>query len=74
MVGGWGKNFDDYEGSFSFGGEFWVGNGAFQVLGLQLYLVSFFEGFEILMVSGEHDLVDKFMRGEGFISGSVEGF
>ena len=74
LIGHQEEDFGDYEESFSFGGEFWVGDGAFQVLGLQPHLVSFFKGFETLTVSEGHDLAGKFMRGKGFISGSIEGF
>ena len=72
LVGNQKEDFGDHEGSFSFRGELWVGNRAFQILGLQSYFVSFFEGFETLTVSGGHDLVGKFMSGKSFISGSIE--
>ena len=74
LVGDQEENFGDCEGSFSFGGEFWVGNGVLQVLSFQPHLVFLFKGFEILMVSGKHDLAGKFMSGESFIFDGIEEF
>ena len=74
LVDDQGENFDDHKRSFSFGGEFWVGNRAFQVLGLQPHLVFFFKGFETLTVSRGHDLAGKFMSGKSFIFDGIEEF
>ena len=41
LIGDEGEDFDDCKRSFTFGGKFWVGDGAFQVPGLQPNLVAF---------------------------------
>ena len=46
-----GEDFDDCEGSFSFGGELGVGDGPFKISGLQPDLVSFGERGESSIVT-----------------------
>ena len=61
------------KGPFLLGVNFGLAIECFR-FGLQPHLVSFFEGFETLTVSGGHDLVGKFMSSKSFISGSIEDF
>ena len=53
-----------------FEGKFGVGDGAFQVSGLQPDLVSFNEGCESLVVTQGHNLVSEFMGSKSFILSS----
>ena len=68
------EDLDDCEGSFSFGGKLWVGDGSFEISGLKPDFVSFGKGGESLVVMRGHDLAGEFVCGEGFISGSDKGF
>ena len=45
-----GENFDNCEGSFTFGGELWVSNRAFQIPSFQLDFVAFGERSESSVV------------------------
>ena len=67
------EDFDDREGSFTFGGEFRVGDGAFEVPGFKPDFVSFDEGGESSVVARGHDLAGEFVGGKGFVSSGNKG-
>ena len=69
-----GEDFDNREGSFTFGGELGVCNGAFEVSGFQPDFVTFGERGESSVVSRGHDLAGELVRSEGFVSSGNEGF
>ena len=69
-----GEDLDDCEGSFTFRGEFWIGDGAFKVSGFKPDFVSLGERGESSVVARGHDLAGEFVGGEGFVSSGDEGF
>ena len=73
LIGDGGKDFDNREGSFTFRGEFGVGNGAFEISGFEPDLVSFGKGGESSVVTRGHYLVSELVCSEGFVSSGNEG-
>ena len=67
------EDFDDCEGSFTFGGELWICNGAFEVSGFEPDFVAFGEGSKSSVVMRRHYLAGEFVCGEGFVSSGDEG-
>ena len=51
LVGDGGEDFDNREGSFTFWGELWVGDGSFEISGFKPDFVSFGEGSESSVVA-----------------------
>ena len=73
LVGDGGEDFDNCEGSFTFGGKFGVCDGAFEISGFEPDFVSFGKGGESSVVTRGHYLAGEFVGGEGFVSSSDEG-
>ena len=67
------EDFDDREGSFTFGGELGVCDGSFEISGFKPDFVSFGKGGESSVVARGHDLAGELVCGEGFISSGDEG-
>ena len=73
MIRDGGEDFDNREGSFTFGGELGVCDGAFEVSGFEPDFVSFSKGGESSVVVRGHDLAGEFMSGKGFVSSGDKG-
>ena len=68
-----GEDFDNREGSFMFGGELGVCDGAFEISGFKPDFVSFGKGGESPVVARGHDLAGELVCGKGFVSSSDKG-
>jgi len=62
LVDDGGEDFGDGEGTFTFWGEFWVSDRAFQIPGFEPDLVSFAKGGEASTGAGGHDLSCQLVR------------
>ena len=67
------EDFDNREGSFTFGGELGVCDGSFEVSGLEPDFIAFGEGSESSVVTRGHNLAGEFVCGKGFVSSGDEG-
>ena len=67
------EDFDEREGSFTFGGELGVCDRAFKISGFEPDSVSFSERGESSVVARGHDLAGELVCGKGFVSSGDEG-